>query len=650
MKNKVSTIAAIGAVVLFVLVAYYLYDALHERSVVERLAEIIHTEDERQLTDKLESYLGDDSLIVRERAVLAIGRIGHPRSGRLLMPMLEDSALGVAATAAFALGLTGDASLAAPLIAKATDLPATVAARAIEAAGRLADSTNSEVAQALPLLLNDPSPEVREAACYAYFHARVTDPALTDPLVTLAKAEADTTVRLAALYALAMLRVESAAVVFAKYQADADPHVRLLAVKGLEGTSYPEAIRFLAMSLNDVDKRVVAAAIAALQRKGGPDAAQYLAARLGRTNDEKLIVAVIEALTAMKNRAGLATAELHLNTGLTENVSAAAIVYVAAILGDRAIGRIDSLLYGAPSPAIRAACAEAYRAVNSDKVIPRLATLFADEDPLVRAGAFDVLMAVDSANLDFYLRKALADPDFMPNVLAINQIGERKLVSYLPNLVAFMARGVEADVDIRRSVIDAAGSLCDTLGPDSSLIKLLVDAMSDPEYVVCRQAAEIYRDKIGVDRTTVIRPARTHFTARQIESALAKYPTNPKATIITEKGAIELTLRFDTAPLTVMNFIELAESGLLRWSGVPPRCPELRGSGRRSAGNRLGRPGLVHPLRVLGPALRPRRSRGRHLGQRHRWLAILHYAFPTTSFGSSVYRVRLRYCRHGSGR
>jgi cyclophilin family peptidyl-prolyl cis-trans isomerase len=268
-------------------------------------------------------------------------------------------------------------------------------------------------------------------------------------------------------------------------------------------------------------------------------------------------VALIEALTAMKNRAGLATAELHLNTGLTENVSAAAIVYVAAILGDRAIGRIDSLLYGAPSPAIRAACAEAYRAVNSDKVIPRLATLFADEDPLVRAGAFDVLMAVDSANLDFYLRKALADPDFMPNVLAINQIGERKLVSYLPNLVAFMARGVEADVDIRRSVIDAAGSLCDTLGPDSSLIKLLVDAMSDPEYVVCRQAAEIYRDKIGVDRTTVIRPARTHFTARQIESALAKYPTNPKATIITEKGAIELTLRFDTAPLTVMNFIEL---------------------------------------------------------------------------------------------
>ena len=39
-----------------------------------------------------------------------------------------------------------------------------------------------------------------------------------------------------------------------------------------------------------------------------------------------------------------------------------------------------------------------------------------------------------------------------------------------------------------------------------------------------------------------------------------KYKQNPTAEIVTEKGRVEIELYFDAAPLTVMNFVELAEN------------------------------------------------------------------------------------------
>ena len=55
--------------------------------------------------------------------------------------------------------------------------------------------------------------------------------------------------------------------------------------------------------------------------------------------------------------------------------------------------------------------------------------------------------------------------------------------------------------------------------------------------------------------------ARTRFCDGEIVKALEKYKENPVATIVTTKGEIELELYFKVAPLTVLNFIELAKDG-----------------------------------------------------------------------------------------
>ncbi|MEW5797074.1 MAG: HEAT repeat domain-containing protein, partial [Candidatus Zixiibacteriota bacterium] len=141
----VKGIAALGAVILFGVIAYFAYNLFRVRSLPERLADIIHIEDTREFTDRLEDYLSDDSAQVRARAAIAIGRIGGENSGKLLKSMLGDRSLDVARAAAFAIGLTGQSQFAGSLADSARSGPTAVAANALKSAGRRADSSMTAV-------------------------------------------------------------------------------------------------------------------------------------------------------------------------------------------------------------------------------------------------------------------------------------------------------------------------------------------------------------------------------------------------------------------------------------------------------------------------------------------------------------------------
>ena len=141
MKRKLKIYAALALVLLAAAAVFYLYDALKPPTQTEKMAEIIHLEDQRLFSDRLKRFLNDNDMDIRARAALAIGRIGGEGSGELLFVMLSDSAIDVAVTSAFALGLTGEKEYAARLLDVAFDLPSAVGAEAVEAAGRLADSS-----------------------------------------------------------------------------------------------------------------------------------------------------------------------------------------------------------------------------------------------------------------------------------------------------------------------------------------------------------------------------------------------------------------------------------------------------------------------------------------------------------------------------
>jgi len=59
----------------------------------------------------------------------------------------------------------------------------------------------------------------------------------------------------------------------------------------------------------------------------------------------------------------------------------------------------------------------------------------------------------------------------------------------------------------------------------------------------------------------------TRISESQIRKTLERYTNNPVATIGTRHGEFQIELYVDVAPLTVMNFIELADDGF--YDGLP---------------------------------------------------------------------------------
>jgi len=191
---------------------------------------------------------------------------------------------------------------------------------------------------------------------------------------------------------------------------------------------------------------------------------------------------------------------------------------------------------------------------------PRLSKLFLDPSAMVRTAAFKALISIDSSNREYYVSQALADSDYVVVASAVGQIEENKLRSYLPQLVDLIMASKKPHVDIRRSIVSLAQTFLKDDKNDSLAVKILLNAAIDPEYIVRQDAAKIYKEVIGKNRDNIIRQTFTIISESDLESRLTKYRSNPYATIKTSRGDIEIELYFDVAPLTVLNFIELAEN------------------------------------------------------------------------------------------
>lgn len=558
MKNFFRKLAIVLIVALFAVAAYYLYDQFRERSVAERMAEIIHDEDRRVVSAEIKGYLDDPSPEVRARAAMALGRIGGEKAAELLFGMISDESIDLAGTAGLAIGLTHQPQYAGRLIDIALDLPSSAAAKVIASVGRLADSSTVGVPERLAELLDHPSPDVREAICYALLNANAKAQAPT--LIKHLKSETDDLVRAAGLYALARMEIAQASGLFVDNVSDQDPFVRAICVRGLGRSGSSKVLHLLQMSLNDSDPNVVVEAINELSRTEDKKAKTQLAKRVESAWDEKLMMALMQGLKRQKNDQAVAATWILLETVQPANITAAAAIYLASRVKDKAVNLLDSLA-AEPDPFLRKSSAEGYALVGEKNVIPRLAGLFNDDDPLVRAAAFDGLLQVDKDNQDYYIKKALADPDWVMQSLAVDQIATRKLEAYLPQLSGMMSTASVLEVDLRRSLVQTARVFLNQQTENADATLILMNSLMDTEYIVRREAAIIYKEVLGEDRFHIVAPAPARIDVDAIHDGFKKYQPNPYAVISTSKGDIEMELFFDVAPLTVLNFIELAKSG-----------------------------------------------------------------------------------------
>ena len=542
---------------LIAVAAYYIYDVFHEKTSHEKIAHIIHIEDSRNLSDELLMYLEDPDPIVRARAARSIGRIGKTGSAKHLFKLVTSDVIDVAAASAFAIGQIGDKEYAGKLLDIAYDAPARVGEMSLDAVGRLTDSTDTDNINQITTFLNHPAPEVRKAALMALFRANAKSQ--SDVIINFINEESLDDVKVTALYVLSRMGVKEAFSVYENFLTDGDPYARSLAVRGIGRSDNKDAVRYLLMALNDADNKVASQAIFSLTIKEDDKISTRMVQKLKQTNDEKVTLDLINALATRESVDGLETVYKMLENDPSDNIAAAALRYIAAVEKERAVSLIDSMSTAEQS-VLRTASADAYASIGDNSVVSRLAVLFSDPDAMVRATAFSHLVNIDSGSIDFYLEKALSDSNYIPPVLALDQIKTRKLENYLPVLKEMSDSIHTINPEIRRAMVDCLSGFLTDNPNDSVSKKMFMKLMRDKDYIIRKEAVEHFARIYESERTDMLSSADTRISQRSLASAVKEYETtNPVARILTKHGEIEFELYFDTAPLTVLNFIELAE-------------------------------------------------------------------------------------------
>jgi len=551
-------VGIVGLVLLLIViaVALFYYDILNLRgSKDDIIAAIIEYEDTRRAPDRLISFLSDPDPEIRARAALAVGRIGDLGAADHIYRLLADSSVEVARTAAFAIGLTGEKKFASQLLELAVGFEPERLAATIEAVGRLTDSGMTDIIDELAKYLDNPDHLVREQAAYALWRAGGKGAAAR--LAAVGRSDPVRSVKVACLYALNRLGIPEPVDLYSEYLPDSDSFVRSLAIRGLALGKDDTKTFLVAVGLNDRDNNVVSQAISSLTAIGTPRAIGYLAARYESETDEKLKVQLLESFARLKSDTIAEQVNAEIDSCESSNIIGAGIIYLARVNGTESIPLIDTFL-AMNDEQINVSIAQALSEIGGEFVKPRLAALFKDINPGVRAAAFEALAKTDPVNIDYYLNSALDDTDWVIVSQAVDKIGQSKLKDYLPRLMGIMKQQ-GTGTDLKRSVVSAAGEFLNASMVDSLAEDILYHGLQDKDYLVSREAALIYKNKLDDDKTAYINKPTGLIGKREIKSFITKYKSNPRAIISTSRGDIEMELYPDIAPLTVYNFIKLAQ-------------------------------------------------------------------------------------------
>src|SRR5215510_788041 len=287
---------------------------------------IIQLEDERNLNgDELTGLLKHRSAAVRERAALAICRIGAKRGTDTLIAMLEHERNEPArAMAAFALGEMEDVQGVSALMAvvEREKESLSVRARAVESLGKITGVQANAVAlgktaverinQSLIAQLPGSQTPLEQKPLTSLTIAalmRIRSPASVEPLVRQLKSN-DAEIRAQAANALARLRQPIDAAVPALIEAlnDGDADVRANAARALGASKDARAVEPLMKLVDDESERVEFNAVRALAALGDQRAIAPLVElgevllwgpREARRKDDPIFNMLLEVATAL---------------------------------------------------------------------------------------------------------------------------------------------------------------------------------------------------------------------------------------------------------------------------------------------------------------------------------------------------------------
>ena len=565
----------------------------------DRSAQVIYTrlrqmEDERGISSDFLQYLTNSHAGIRKQAVLTLGRIGDRSTvGPVGQVLLDDGNAKVREHAAFALGemedVRGVRVLIATVLSKGEQLE--VRARAAEALGKIAsipenvallgEETNERIVNVLNNILPKPAADLKIGhehlvALTLTALMRIHSPNSIEPIAEQL-ASPNENIRFTAANSLArILRanpgkatkpVINLALAALK---DQNALVRATTANALGATKSAEAVEPLIALLNDND--IQANVIRAL----------------GSINDKKSVKPLIklgqELLKNYREAKNPLSSELNqlylIATALGQLKDKEALpllkdlrILPNGIIGgnvetETAIAQFGAEAFFDFDPAVKlqkgywpeaANFATGLGIIANERAAKALDELFSEKKD-VRAMP-EILRAMQKAkfpNINNILQEQLKAEDIIVRATAAELLMESSLEEDFKALVtAFEKSSSDNMNDAKLAILMALAKF------GTKANNVLLGALKDPDHLVRRQAVDLlkminagnYEDKIG---TLKLDRNRKFYEELTKQAGIEKVPV---AEITTSKGKIRFELLTADAPLTVANFITLAQKG-----------------------------------------------------------------------------------------
>lgn len=493
----------------------------------------------------------------RARAALALGRIADERGEPILRTLLADPEADVRAAAAFASGYLPESAAAdlRPLLADTEPRVAAAAARAIGFAAR--PDGEAALIGALP---SAASTDLREALLRSLW--RYSNAASEAALLPYA-ADSEARVRAAALYALSRKPQPGSLRVLASALGD-EGDTAAAAARGLGVLARPESVEPLAAALDKRTPVVINALLALgaiLDKAPGPGLSQERRARVlvlaGDANPNVAVaaIALLRHFAATDREASRRLWSLALSgEGRRRHV---ALLSLTTALQGGAAAALESAA-ASPDPFLRATAAEAAGALPAAEARAWHERLSSDREVAVRVANLSSLKTAEAVRANrAVVNSALTDADSGVRSAAVDAVALLEDAALLPLLAEAVEKAsADASPDVASSVIGA----CEKLAKERGAASLVESIYRGGKPLPARLARRALVASFGRSRADLPAPEYVTGRTRADYAALAERARQPwQARVETAAGSFTMRLEGSVAPLTVMNFVTLAE-------------------------------------------------------------------------------------------
>ena len=557
-------------------------------------AEIVKREDHRSLgsDDFFPRYLRDATQpAVQVWCALALGRIGNPKGLPWLYEASRSPSAAVRAAAAFSVGETEDRELLraegrqadarAPVELKALldDSALSVRLRAVEALGKIGKDTDAlEIVRRVEHFRYDGSPQQRAYLGHVLTALmRLKNPAARPAFARLAGID-DPEIQWRVANAIYRMRDPESRPVLERLLQNPNQDVRAHAARALGVCADPALVPLLAPLLSAVDKRSGLAAplsvrVSALQALANLKSLQAAPAIEEAIWDPAIRPAgpdwvnfATAAATALGNIGAAESARtLQRLAHMAGPVANSAVVALARLLRERP-ERFFSLVGDArfDTPPARRAWAAALGALGGERAIAELKNMLlratanqvAEADRLAVPGVLQALARKPAPDLQDIFMTYLASHDEVVMRAAVAGFQPAAgAVPWQPLRRAYAGIAAGTGLETRTAILDRLEPWAAT----PEVQAFLRSVLRDPSRNARLAAARILRIGSAADVPEDGGASETRMTDINYARIAASRQDRTVAILDTARGPIEIELFREDAPLTVANFVSLAQ-------------------------------------------------------------------------------------------